>query len=72
MPAKAANTGQLSALKKIRGARTMDRRALVIQFREHENPTDLVKEIVACQAEIDAIDRAIADEKRLKRSKDVL
>jgi hypothetical protein len=72
MSAKAANEGQLSALKRIRGARTMERRVLVLEYREATNPIAVVEKIVAHQAQIDAIDRAIADEKRLTRSGDEL
>jgi hypothetical protein len=68
MSAKAANEGQLSALKRIRGDRTMERRVLVIEYREATNPIEVVEKIVAHQAQIDAIDRAIADEERLTRS----
>jgi hypothetical protein len=68
MSAKAANEGQLSALKRIRGDRTMERRVLVIEYREATNPIEVVEKIVAYQAQIDAIDRAIADEERLTRS----
>lgn len=72
MSAKAANEGQISALKKIRGDRTMERRVLVTEYRESTNPIEVVEKIVAYQAQIDAIDRAIADEERLTRSGDEL
>ena len=44
----------------------MERRLLVIEYREATNPIAVVEKIVACQAQIDAIDRAIADEQRLR------
>jgi hypothetical protein len=72
MSAKAANTDQLPALKKMRGDRTMERRAMVLAYREAANPVEVVEKIVACQAQIDAIDQAIADEKRLTLSGDEL
>jgi hypothetical protein len=70
MSTKAANTGQLPALKRMRGDRTMERRALVLQYREAADPIEVVEKIVTCQAQIDAIDQAIVDEKRLTRSRD--
>jgi hypothetical protein len=72
MSANAANTDQLSALKKMRGDRTMERRAMVLQYREASNPIEFVEKVVTCQAQIDAIDQAIADEERLTRSGDNL
>jgi hypothetical protein len=72
MSAKAANTDQLPALKKMRGNLTMERRAMVLQYREAANPVEVVEKIVTCQAQIDAIDQVIADEKRLTRSRDKL
>ncbi len=72
MPAKAANDGQLSALKRIRGDRTRERRVLVIQYREATDPIAVVEKIVAHQVQIEAIDRAIADEEQLTRCGDEL
>ena len=50
----------------------MERRVLVTEYREFTNPIEVVEKIVAYQAQIDAIDRAIADEERLTRSGDEL
>ena len=66
MSATAATEGQISILKRMRGDRTMERRLLVIEYREATNPIAVVEKIVACQAQSDAIDRAIADEQRLR------
>jgi hypothetical protein len=72
MSAEAANTGQISELKRMRGDRTMERRAVVLQYRAASNPIEVVEKIVAFQAQIYAIDQAIADEERLTRSGDTL
>jgi hypothetical protein len=69
---KAANEGQILALRRIRGDRTLERRVLVLEYREATNPVEVVQKIVAHQTQIDAIDRAIADEEQLTRTGDEL
>jgi hypothetical protein len=56
-------------LKTIRDQWVEERRALAAGFLESTNAVDTVAKVASKQAEIDALDRAIADEKRLRPGK---
>jgi hypothetical protein len=64
-----ADSDHVSRLSKIRNDRCSERRALAMQYREAEDPLEIVEKIAFLQEQIDALDRAIADEQRIEKSR---
>jgi hypothetical protein len=64
-----SNDEHVSRLKRILDDRTAERRVAAAPYSVAANPLDVVTKIVLLQTEIDAIDRAIADEEQLEKSK---
>ena len=53
---------EISMLRRIRNECTGERRALVVMYKESEQPIATVARITAIKAQIESLDRAIADE----------
>ncbi|WP_421906766.1 hypothetical protein [Mameliella sp.] len=60
------STRNIDALKVIRDNWVEERRVLASQFRESDDVAELVGKLVSKQLEIEALDRAIEDEQRLR------
>ncbi len=59
----------VSRLNKIRNDRCSERRALAEQYREANDPLEIVEKLVYLQEQIDVLDRAIADEQRIEKQR---
>jgi TolA-binding protein len=59
----------VSRLNKIRNDRCSERRALAEQYREANDPIEIVEKLVYLQEQIDVLDRAIADEQRIEKQR---
>jgi hypothetical protein len=59
----------VSRLNKIRNDRCSERRALAEQYREANDPLEVVEKLVYLQEQIDVLDRAIADEQRIEKQR---
>jgi hypothetical protein len=64
-----ADNDHVSRLNKIRNDRCAERRALAMQYREAKHPLEIAEQIAILQEQIDALDRAIADEQRIEKSR---
>jgi hypothetical protein len=64
-----AESEHVARLRKIRNDRCAERRAMALQYRDAEDPIALVEKIVRHQEQIDALDRAIADEQRIEEDR---
>lgn len=61
-----SDTQEVKNLKAIREQWVEERRALAVGFKDSGDVEYLVAKIAQTQSEIDALDRAIEDEKRLR------
>jgi hypothetical protein len=59
----------VARLNKIRNDRCSERRALAMQYRDAQEPLEIVERITLLQEAIDALDRAIADEQRIEENR---